>query len=1825
MKLKIFNIAFVLSAALCLTGCSNLFENIINEDLSFKKGDDSLTSNPESEERANISSGLVVLKNTEKTVNQIIYKPEQTTYFVGKVPAAYSDYKVNYSNGTKVSLYGKNDPIELRCFPNDSNASVKWELTQTWEYLPKEKVVTSKDSAGNEVTYRGIESQSASKLKTPRPVYFKKETKAGSSIIFAELPYGVTVATCTVLADDAQYQTVYTIILTKEYITTVANSNTPDDDANNVTNHGVVVIKASDPGRNAINYSSTIYEYEVGDSTGKNTALDLTGRDDPVIFKCFTLDDNAELTWKAIQTKEYIPEWDSNKGGVISQELKELDSPVTFDFVKADESHEGQASFMQFISDKSNELKSNLPYGVTEVYATITAYNTDENGELIPNVGQYKITLTKRYIITTATNTHSKGDNTGLAVYANGKSGNLIDYKPTVLKYSVENLSGANDPVTIEFRPEEPDFTEVIWTAEQTHSYNPEIHEVSNGKVTYTYQNGGKFTELKEAVNLLESDGTKARSQLSIEKKDDAIICQGNLPYGITVITVTDKSLGDADSATSYTIVLSKKQVSTNVNIISSSGEEMSTVTDRGLVVLSAQDENLNKISFNPNQTEYELKNIQATDNDMKFLCYLADTDAEIEWKVLQTKTFSPIKSVYEKTIYDSFMEKTQTVRYEYISGQLESLCENQLDFRQNPDSEGNEIIAEIPYGITEVIATISSKNEKTSIYKISLRRDICAESVSESDFIKNLEDGIEEGNYSKLKDLNIEIKDNEDDSTLDVKLEPEFSPEHTTYTVKVDEDSDNISIEAIAAADNAQISAPTVITKYGEVPPLDDMKINLVGGKTRITFTVTDETQISRTYTIYVEKPEDGDTTLKYLEYTPDTGFENGVEGFTLDTSFKGALDTEAEKAAAKYKMTLSADSRKSVSAVTFKALPDRKRTSLSFGISDSASSLPTEWSSEYSQGLVGSKTVTLGDDELNYINKVLWIKTVSDAYYHLTADKKSYESEKRQDTTYHKILLTKAGNLNQELTALVALVTYEDGTSEKLLDFTSPSKVAFKTEDKTLNVSTYADKIDFYFRPLDKDAKVTYSAINTIYDGDTENTNTSFTGYSKEAASPASSSVLKKISENCEFLNDSSNEYYKLTVGQIEEGLSSTKDLPRGTTAVTICGRTYTFIKPDLKDVNYKLGDLTGKGDRKWEYYIYLKNSEDSLEMNLSTAQQNQVISINSCEHTAGINEKPINDADKGNPAASIIHASDNGGKLTDWTVTVTDIPVGTTALELNIRNQKNSANCTYYIIRAGNTETRLKSLSFAGTTPSAFKTDWNNKTENKGGMKEDSYTYIHDKTLNVDAGIQTLKVEPVNPDAYITITRRHSAVSGITAVNDENAAWSEPDTKIVSGRASQNKGILEYAYTFTDENADDNAGSILYTISLAPSEEEAVTHTYYLLVHVQADKTAQLNALKIIQKGDENSEDRIILSNSFEAASYNYPELYASLNYTGSIIITPVKYPKAKITGISLKLAGEDLENPENYIEENGVITIPYAEYINQLGKTYSVSYKIQAQDTSVSPVIYTAEIHIPEYTVITESENKLITEEKSFTIPDGITGGLGYRFGSVISDNSIPVKDYFGGIDIIGSSDGETWYESSFGGSGMQFALNIDGKDYWAKLNQEGKLEKLYTYDGKKLPEEAAIPEGINFEVTPKFVSENDDNYLELKLSVENANNNEIKLAAAIDTLIGTLEESTDASNDSVTVKETNNGFTMEGNDFTFSVILKNAYSVDDVDSLWYGPYQGGDYLMKVFENNLSGLNKDEDSAASFYWNLGSRESAAKTIRITMKAKPSALKN
>ena len=91
MTKKIAFLASLILTCFCFSGCSNLFENLINEDLSFKKGDDSLLPVTEATgENAITSSGIVVIKNSEKNRTQILYNKDQKIYFVGKVPSGYS-------------------------------------------------------------------------------------------------------------------------------------------------------------------------------------------------------------------------------------------------------------------------------------------------------------------------------------------------------------------------------------------------------------------------------------------------------------------------------------------------------------------------------------------------------------------------------------------------------------------------------------------------------------------------------------------------------------------------------------------------------------------------------------------------------------------------------------------------------------------------------------------------------------------------------------------------------------------------------------------------------------------------------------------------------------------------------------------------------------------------------------------------------------------------------------------------------------------------------------------------------------------------------------------------------------------------------------------------------------------------------------------------------------------------------------------------------------------------------------------------------------------------------------------------------------------------------------------------------------------------------------------------------------------------------------------------------------------------------------------------------------------------------------------------------
>ena len=359
MKRRYISLAFAVFASCIFIGCSNLFENIINEDFSFKKGDDTLFVNHGGSE---IESGLVVIKASEKYKNQISYTPSKKNYFVGEVPSDYSDYKVDYENGSDVTLTGTDGLVELRCFVNDANAKIEWSLIQTWVYIPDYENKKVIDSDGKEIIYRAIKSQSAEKLQSPVSVDYDVQTTGTASFLSSDLPYGVTVATCKVVADDTQYSTEYKIILTKKYI-----------------DRKLMVIGAQDETLNKISFNPVQDKYEI---------TDVSELDNEMKFRFYLSDSDTNVEWNLKQVAEFEKD--------VKEYSKEITDPVLGKKEKVNYKYisgqkeipcDKEIEFRKTDSEEydANEITAEIPIGITEATATIYL----KNGETVT----YKITL----------------------------------------------------------------------------------------------------------------------------------------------------------------------------------------------------------------------------------------------------------------------------------------------------------------------------------------------------------------------------------------------------------------------------------------------------------------------------------------------------------------------------------------------------------------------------------------------------------------------------------------------------------------------------------------------------------------------------------------------------------------------------------------------------------------------------------------------------------------------------------------------------------------------------------------------------------------------------------------------------------------------------------------------------------------------------------------------------------------------------------------------------------------------------------------------------------------------------------------------------------------------------------------------------------------------------------------------------------------------------------------------------------------------------------------------------------------------------------------
>src|SRR5574344_592986 len=594
MKKNLFFIAAVTAAVFAFSSCSNLFEQFADDDGTVKTGDDSLSVVAGN---TDIDNGLVVIKNTATTDNQIRYTTDSTgsiqkNYFVGTLPMSSADYSAavgstivpDYTNGSTTCLTGKDNPVVLKCIPNDTHAKITWSAKQIYKYTPQTAVYTTADADGNTVTYTGIKSvDGATIASADQPsVSFTLQNNEGT-IIESNLPYGVTVVTAVVTADDGEYNTTYTITLTKKYTLTIAGQ----EDSNNVTTSGLVVIKQTMPSTNQIQFDPLTYSYTIGDpdkvtvKATDDTTGNLTGKDDPVSLKCYIPDSDATITWTAKQTKTFTPNYttynttDSSGNavtyqGISSETLTALTTPVPFDVISAATSAGTNPYLLvdQATTQKNQIVTSDLPYGVTVVTCPVTGYDDDGSGTVKAYTSVYTITLVKQYIITTVT----AGTASSLAELTSGlvviKSSapakNQITYSPTTTTYSVLDLTGKDDSAEFRCYPDDTYHTSLTWTAKQTQ--------------TIEYTTTAKQDEYNTEYTLLSSQQYKDITpvDLTLTAGSSNNIQTVDLPYGTTVVTATVSSNYEASGTkvlTVYTITLQKKHTSTKVNITTTNGD----------------------------------------------------------------------------------------------------------------------------------------------------------------------------------------------------------------------------------------------------------------------------------------------------------------------------------------------------------------------------------------------------------------------------------------------------------------------------------------------------------------------------------------------------------------------------------------------------------------------------------------------------------------------------------------------------------------------------------------------------------------------------------------------------------------------------------------------------------------------------------------------------------------------------------------------------------------------------------------------------------------------------------------------------------------------------------------------------------------------------------------------------------------------------------------------------------------------------------------------------------------------------------------------------
>lgn len=1192
--------------------------------------------------------------------------------------------------------------------------------------------------------------------------------------------------------------------------------------------------------------------------------------------------------------------------------------------------------------------------------------------------------------------------------------------------------------------------------------------------------------------------------------------------------------------------------------------------------------------------------------------------------------TTTTTSTVTRKTIVG--LDKMEEVTPEDISSILLPV-ENQNSDRVR--------VTSLPYGVTKVTAKVCSydkSNPLEELYTITLPRVqfYSSEESSENTSSSGSEQSPAcEDDTSKLEALSVTNLETIDDDGNKTKIETQaavnftFNKEETIYSLVVDEDTDVMIINP-TLSENESMSNPLSKTKYSELKS-NDYSVNLLGGLQVITFTVTEEGCQPRTYTIYAYK-QSGNTILEAINYSSyDCVSEKWTEQSMASANYAAGLTAMSPSAvslvngaansnqAKTYSLKVRADNACDVSKMKFSVKPYDSHTHIYYYVGNEC---PAADSSDWGSGYLANQSSNEKLFELNNDGSAaltsLWLKTVSRPYYH-PADFKGTDGSSvspGSDVTYHKIEISKPGRENAAFKELLIKTVNETGKEDQLhsdLDDAEKNGVTHTAGSIVKDIATDVDVAKIYFRLADKSdendlKKIKFTVKNTRKSSTESASNTSFT------MSPAKET---EFTDGCyETING--KEYYVITLGErdfenAETALTgrTTKDLPMGETKITISsnGKTSATVilnKPDLDCHTLTAKSLIGGGSygvNATDFYdtvYYLNKDTKSVVLSMTTKQKNEKITVKSYEKTADQNGNPATEETE-KITADVKQSTEK--PYTTWTSEIKNIPVGTSVVVYKVTSADGSASsdCKVTFVRAEDTETRLQKYSVTG--PGNNKITGFNWADSGKTAGENSYFNNFD--LKDGSGKYSIEVLPMNDNESVAVSvfGTGSEVSKLTDSHYDISSdvWSE----ITKTSAS--------TFTF------DVSTKYRCILVRALVTNGSYSHYYDTLITVDLETSADI---KLTGKQYHNSSKS-------KSDSLNFPSAATNVNSSGDIQLDVQKSAKAKwLDGYPLiKAADEDITNKVRINSSSKQIVIPYSVYKNYAGNSITVTYGAMAELESVTETpSYSLDITGLETVTVYTPNNKI--NSYNYVLPSSSKAKqLAFRFGSQINDSSTNwiysasgSGINTGGVDIVGSLDGGShWGATSYNFSGLHYLVQKGDSIYLAKLeadssdNNKAVLNKFYQLDVENKKVVDAENLGISLSVNAEVCYNGETPYLVLTASVEGAD----KLGVIMDTLVAPESNATAQDADSVTIKETNNGFEMEGSDYKFSVFLKNALGVDDVTRFWYGPYTGVsglNYLSTVFSNSGSNLPANTDSAISFSWDLSG--SCEKSFRVTI---------